>query len=660
MSTSPTNRDSSPVSPTPLSLAEAAVGAAPPSGYGGRLAHLAGNAKARRAALVVALLLLLSGLGAALAPWLFSPSALFNAIAGQLQSSSGLYVATRGRTTFSLLPRPHISINGIVFADQHGALVVEADHLHGNVNWLPLLTGRLDVGSLALIRPRIALDLDRTPMTGAGAAARAAAARPATPEAEQADRARLGVVVVLGGSARVTHHGRETVIDKIDATLDWRRVGEPAALTGAFDWRGERLQGLLWIARPGALLRGEQAIATARLDGESLHLEAQGVAQMGANARFLGRVAGAAPALRPALRLFDLSPPLPGPFENVQFSAQANLGPRDAQLTDLRLFVDANEFEGALSLRLDEERPRVTATLKSEFVSPKPMLADVPALVASDGQWTHETLDLPDLSGADVDLQLAAAHARLGRLTIDDAALTLTLRDGRLELALAQARAYRGALKGRAAFARIDGGALEVRADIQTTGVDAGALLWDAYGRQNIAGALDSTLTLDARGDSVATLMRALEGRANLTLTQGEIDGVNLERALRRLDQRPLSSAVDIRSGRSTLERASVRIAIEKGLATIEEGAAHGPGFALAISGAARVPDRSLAIRAVANEADNAGKPRDRGQQIAFDISGGWDEPTVTPDTQALIKRSGAAAPLLPSPAPEGPDASAR
>lgn len=609
---------------------------------------------ARILAAALATLLIVAAAAGALAPWLFSPMALLEAVSGQLQATSGLYVGTRGRTSFLLAPRPHISIEGIAFADRNSALVIEAEHLDGDLDLLPLFLGRLEVDSIALIRPRVRLDLDQKPVDAPGAAARAAAARPATPEAQTADAVRLGVVRIVDGALRLRRHGRDYAADRIDATLDWRRVGEAAALTGAFDWRGERLRTMLWIARPAMLLRGEQSVATARFDGDSLRLEAQGVAQTGANARFAGRVAGSAPSVRQALRLFDLSAPLPGPFGDAQFSAQASIGQREATLKELRLYVDGNVFDGEMSLREEDARLNLAATLKSEFISLKPMLADAPALTAPDGQWSRDPIDPPDLSGADVDIQLTAAHARLGRLTLDQATAAVTLRDGTLDLALTQAQAYRGRIKARAAFRPTSEG-FAVHAAAQTTGVDAGALLWDAFGKQAIGGALDSTVALDAAGDNMAMLMRSLSGRATLGLVEGEIAGLNLDRALRRLEKRPLASAMDIRSGSSTFDKASATLTVEKGVGAVEDGAARGPGFALTFTGAAHFPERSLSIKAVAREADRAGKARDKGLQISFDLAGGWDELRLTPDPQAFLRRSGAAAPLLPP--PEAPDA---
>lgn len=605
--------------------------------------------RSRRSLTILAALALVAvvGAGLALAPWLLSPVKLRESVMSQLQTATGLYVAARGEARLSLLPRPRIVIGGVGFADRNGALVVETESLQASARILPLLAGRIDIASVTLKHPRVTLDLDHKPVDAPGALGRTAATGAATPEGEKADRLQLGVLSIIGGSARITRGGQNYALDAIDAALDWRRIGEAATLTGGFDWRGERLQGVAWAARPAALLRGEQSVVTARLDGESLKVEAQGVAQGGANARFKGRIAGSAPSLRQALRLLDLAPPLPGPFEGAQFQAQAAIGLHDAQFKDLRVFVDGNAFTGAATLRRDEERPHLTASLHSDFLALKAMLADAPPLVGADGQWSRDAFDAPDLYGVNVDLQLDATHVRLGRLTFDDTALAVTLRDGAVEFVLSQAHAYRGALKGRASFAPAPVG-IEAHVTAQTSGVDAGGLIWDAFGKQALAGALDTTLTLDAEGETMAALMHNLDGRISLALSDGQIAGVDLERALRRLEKRPLASALDIRSGRSTLEKATATIKIEHGQGAITDGAARGPGFALGFSGVVRFSERALALKAVASEADAAGKPREQGLKISFDVGGGWEEMSMTPDAQAFIRRSGAAAPLLP------------
>lgn len=619
-------------------------------GRAGEMRFLARAIAGRRLLLGGVLALgVLIGAVATLAGWLYSPAATLAAVTRQINDASGLYIAARGGPRLSLTPRPHLVMTGVALADRNKALQITADELRGNLKLLPLLAGRLELDSLTLTRPRAQVDLDLARIDAPGAVTRAAAAQPGSVAAQQADDYRLGLVHIVDGALRLRRQGVDYAADRISATLDWRQVGEHALLTSALDWRGERLQLVLWAARPGMFLRGDASVVTARIDGESVKLEAQGVAQAGPNARYSGRVAGSAASAREALALFGVEAPFPGPFGDAEFSAQATIGPREAAFRDLRVRVDGNAFDGELTLREEEGRPYVCATLKSDFVALKPLLADAPPLSGPDGQWSQKPLDPPDLTGADVDLNIAARHARLGRLTLDDAKMTAALRDGVLDLSLADAQAYRGRLKARASF-RPAGEQLAMHAAVQTTGVDARALLWDAFGKEALGGALDSALTLDARGESVADMMRGLNGRASLTLSDGEIAGVDFDRALRRLEKRPLSSAQDIRSGSSALTRATATLLVENGVATLEDGVASGPGFSLNFSGTANLGERSLAIQATAREADSVGKPRDKGLHIAFDLAGAWDELKLAPDPKAFIRRSGAAAPLLPEP----------
>lgn len=598
-----------------------------------------------------------AAIAAAIAPWLFSPAALMDAVGDQLQGSSGLYVTTRGKTRFSLFPRPSIAVEGVAFADRNGALLIESSELRGDVDIVPLLTGRLKVTAVKLIRPHARVDFDKTPAGAPGAAARAAAAKPATLEAAAADNVRFGTVSVVDGDARVSYRGRLYALEKINAKFEWRRIGEAAALTGAFDFNGERLEALLWIARPGALLRGEESVVTSRLDGRTFQFEAQGVGQLGANARFVGRVAAAAASARRALALFDVAMPLPGPFSDAQFSAQATFAPQEAHFKGARLFADGNEFRGDLDLQKEDGRLTLAAALQSEFLSLRPFLAEAPPLVDANGQWSSRAFELPDdFSGVDVDLRLAVGHARLGRLKISDASITATLRDGAAELSIDQAQAYRGAFKLRASVAPGPDG-LVFRANAQTTAVEAGPLLWDAYGKPLLAGALNATLTLDGTGGRMSALMQSLNGRASVALVDGEIAGVDLEKALQGLEKRPLSSAVDIRSGRSIVDAASAAIKFENGVANISEGSVRGRGFSVTFGGSAPLPERALAIKAVAREADTAGKISDSAPSIAFEVAGRWDELALKLDTLAFIRRSDAAAPLLPRPdaPPEAP-----
>ncbi len=442
-----------------------------------------------RAGLIGALCLAaLATVAAGLAPWTFSKTALIDAISGEIYGSSGLYVAVKGQATFSLLPRPRIVVEGVALADPSAFAMLEAERLSGDLRLFPLMTGRIEFGRITLARALVTIDLGKS----SGAAPLSAASKP-----RAAPTARLGDVSLIDATVRLRDGEKVVSLENLWASLESRGPAAPATLKGAFDWRGERMEGFLWIARPEAIPHGDTTPLSLRLDGPSLTIEAEGMAQSDVKPRFVGRLTASAPSLRQAFAMFGLSPPLPGPFDNFKLAATASLEPDSIQLSQLRFSADNNDFEGAAELRREDERLNFQAKLSSGNFSLKPMLAYLPSLSNGDGQWSRETFDLPDLSRADVDLRLSAAHARLARLSVDDAEFSLGLRAGRLELALDRAKAYKGALKARATFAPGAQDAVDIHASAQTTGVDAGALLWDAIAHEDIGGSLDSNVTLE-------------------------------------------------------------------------------------------------------------------------------------------------------------------
>ena len=597
------------------------------------------------------------------APWTFSTNVLREDIAAQLRSSTGLYVFTRGRTSFSLLPQPQIRLEKISFVDPNGGLVVEADELRGYLRLLPMLAGRLEVTEAEILRPQLQINLERKPLTSAGAAVRAADARPATPEASKADAARLGVITLIDGTARLQRdNDLNETFEHIDATLDWRTISSPASLTGALNWGGERSNLALWVARPSEVLRGERSALTFQITGPSLSLSTNGNAVAGARPQFEGRIVARAASLRRIARLMDVPFPFPFPMTNFQMDCDATITARSAALANTHLRVDGNEYEGSLAWRFDDERPLLSGTLATPSLALKPVLADLPVLLGADGQFSREPFDWHDFSAFDLDLRISAARARLGRLVIEDAAATLGLHDGRLEVALADSRVAKGSIKARliagpsratdgAAIARADTLVpLDVRMNVVAKGVDWASLDWDVgNGKQALSGLVDASLTLTGEGTSPLLVARSLEGRANASAADGEINGLDVERALRRMEKNPLASASEFRNGRTPFDQAVLDWTISNGVANLTEGTIKGAGYVMSIEGKAQLPERQIAVRATVTPQGSDADARAGAGGFMFDINGAWDDPAFIPDAQGLIRRSGAAKPLLPA-----------
>ncbi len=600
-------------------------------------------------------------LGALIAtvPWVFSTNARRNEIIAQIRHMTGLVAVSQGHAVFVVLPEPHISIDKIRFADPSGALRIDADYFKGYLRVSALLRGRLEVASATLVSPKMVIDLDGSQLPSDSAIGRAASAKPSTSEAISADEARLGVVSLVDGAARVTNRRADVdvLIDHINVTLDWRKLGSPASIVGAARFQGESADIAAVVERPTALLRGEQSALRLKINGPALSLLAEGNVASAPKAQFEGRVAASAPSLRALVETGGYFVELPAPFENFALNSEARIEASNASFSSLRLELDGNEYEGALAVTMGESKPVVSGTLASSELSLRPFLDHLSPARGRDGQWSHDPfVDAENFP--DFDLRVSAARLILPGLELDDAAFSLMKQRQRLDIALIDAKADQGSVKGRASFARSSAG-LEMRASAAVSGVEAATFWSNPVGSWRILGVTAATGNVAGAGASMNELMRSLDGRAQVALSAGEIGGVNLDQALRWIEKRPLGLADNIRYGGTAFDSLGFGMRIAHGLAEIEDGTMRSRNVQLDFGGGVDLGERALNIHATATASraeDKAGADRPK---FVFDVAGSFDDLALIPDARSLIQRSGAAAPLFLPPSPAAKETSA-
>lgn len=601
------------------------------------------------------IILLLSGvaalvaIAAVVAPWAFSNAALRNEVAGQIRRITGLAAISQGHAVFVVLPEPHISIDDVSFADPSGALRINARYLKGYLRLAPLLAGRIEIASATLGQPTIYVDIDGRPMPPDSRIGRAADAAPATPEATSADEARLGVVTLVDGNAHLTSKSlaSDVLIDAINMTLDWRKPGAAASLTGQARLRGETATVATWIAKPVELLRGQQSKIALKIDAPSFSLATEGSLVSMPNWQYAGHIHTAAPSVRELLARADYKVPLPGPFNGFDLTCDAKIAAVGTVLSGLRLQFDGNDFEGTLAFQSSDKIPVVSGTLATNQLSLRPFLSSLPSATGHDGQWNQDLFNLKDLGWADLDLRISATHLLFSHFDIEDAAISLMTNSRRLELNVAEAKAYRGTIKGRATFDLDDNG-VGMRLGGVLSGVDVAALSFDAFGWPEFSGSLNGTVNLESMGGSMSDLMHNLDGTAQIDVAQGQLAGIDLDSALRRIDKSPLALLTNIHRGRTAFDHANFGLRFVKGVAEIEDGKLENPHLTLGFGGTVDFGERALDLHAAAMPSVDEPKPGEEIPKFRFDVAGSWDDLAFAPDVRGLIRRSGAAAPLFP------------
>jgi AsmA protein len=601
--------------------------------------------------------------GLAAAPWTVSQNAQIAAIETQIKAGSGLRLVSHGRSVFAVLPRPHIRIYDARLEQGGGALTLSTSSLRVDLGLAGLATGQLSLARAVLADAVFTLDSARAPSLTTAAGAKPPRGAPGAQQGGSGKTSGqdlgqnlgqgLGEVQVSNGKVLLRRAGAENpeiVADDIDARLEWSGASAPLSLVGhcLLPAMGEDrgpARFALWAAQPDKWTRGDASAITLHIEDGAFLLNLNGALALTPFPHFLGQIDGAAPSLRVAALWLGLPLPLPGPYRDATLKGEASLDPNLLSFPSLSISVDGNALDGAASVRLDGQRPQIAATLAGASVNLAPMAEDWPAMTAG-GQWSHDSFPASHLSAADVDLRLSANHVRLGDFQADAAALSAILKNGRLDLSLAEASAYSGQVRARAIIAE-SGAGFDLRGSVSAEKIDVAALLWDGFKRQALTGVGRGALTFETSGYSYYELASHLDGRGDLSVDNGEIYGLDLSLAFRRMERRPLTAGVELRSGRTSFTTLATKFSIVQGVAEIEEGVARDDRMTTYFSGRAQIAERTLDLHAAASRPSASGADA-TSLQLGFSISGGWDDATVVPDALSLINRSDAAAPLLP------------
>ncbi|MFN3890722.1 MAG: AsmA family protein [Beijerinckiaceae bacterium] len=582
-------------------------------------------------------------LAAGLIPLPLWSNALQRALVDQVAQTTALEASTGGRATLAALPYPRVTYEKVRIGHPDGSVSIVADGLTAELSITRLLSGQIEFAGLRLARPHVTIDAAAERLEKSAAIQRAIVAQSDSDEARSADRARLGVVRIVNGSLRLrANESLMIVVDDVNARVDWPSLGSTATLSGRATWRGEKLNIDALLAKPAEVLRGEKSPFTGKLSSRLIDISLDGALSGGSRWLLDTRVAVSSERFTQFLNQIDVQPPVPGRLARFALSGQLRALPQSAQLSDLRLSIDGNSFDGSLSLLAGEKRPKISGTLATRTYDLRTGDAGLPVM-QRERQWSKDALAVGRLDLFDADLRVSAARLNLGRLTLSDAGFVVALEDGLLEITTGAAEAYGGALRGRWRF-----NARTATPEMSATGnfknINLASFLRGMGHGPVASGSATGEFDLQSRGSNVHAMMQHLSGTIRSTIRSPEVVGVDLERALRRTERRPLSIPAELRSGQTSFTAAEFDARIEEGRLEIERAVAAGPGVEIVVSGDALLAERMLRLEVAARQP----RPGKSGPvpTLILDVEGPWERPEISIDPESLIQRSEAAAPL--------------
>jgi len=604
----------------------------------------------KRLGMPIAAFLAAALLGLIAISWMIDPNAVRLSVEKQIRAATGLDLMVNGDVRVSVFPGSSITLRqvGLKGASSRGSGVADepltVDELTANLRLLPLLMRRYEIADVTLQHPRINVKraADGHSNWSAIVETLARTIKPGidSPVSFSEIRIKDGVLTYQNDARDIAE-----TINGIDLSLAWPSISRSFAATGQFNWRGEMVDGSLSITDFIAALSGDRSGIKVRVASAPLKFAFDGALANRASLLMEGTLTADSPSLRNALRWTGQTTPGTGGLGRFALKARTNVVGESISLTNVNLELDGNTAEGVITYS-NNDRQTVQATLAADALDFTPYI-DTLRLVASGARdWNRQLFDLRGLSATDLDMRLSAAKVTIGASKLGRTALGANLRNGTLALSIGEAQIYGGILKGSFGVTRADADA-EVKAQFQFTDVDLASCANELFGVSRLSGRGNLNFAVEARGASPFTLAQSLDGTATLTGHDGAIGGLNVEQLLKRLERRPLSGAGNFRNGSTPFDSLNIAIRFNDGLATAEDARIEGPTTRVLITGTASVPSREYDLKGVASLVVASDAPP--AFQLPFVVQGPWDDPLIFPDSDSLIRRSPASAPLLDS-----------
>jgi AsmA protein len=577
---------------------------------------------------------------------LFIPrETVLSAIKGEIKAATGLDLAVRGEATVSLFPWGHVSLGDVVLAgasDNEPALA--AKELHARLRLVPLLFGRIGASDLSLSHARVAVIIGPDGSSNwSGLSEKLAHTFMPAERVTTVSEIRIadGTVAI-----RDEIHGIEENLSGVEMSLAWPAIARTFAATGRFVWRNETIDASATIADLVAALTGARSGLKVRLSGAPFKIAFEGHITRTPAFRLDGTLAADTQSLRRALALGGLTPLPGGGFGRFALKAQMSVVGGAVALSSVNVELDGNTAEGVMTFT-SERRNTLQGTLAADELDLTPFLSTLHMLRTAEREWSPVPIMLDGLTGLDLDLRVSARRILLGPAALGRTALAANLRQGRLTIAIGESQAFGGVLTGSIAVAKTSTGG-EIESQLRFANVDLEACLGDLFGTRRVEGKGTLTLAVAAAGDSILGFAQTLNGSATLSAKQGAIVGYNVEQLLRRLESRPLAARNEFRTGRTPFENLNVRLKLVRGMAQVEEVRLDSAAIRLGIAGSASIPGRDFDLKGTASlipAGATSETPADF--ELPFVVQGPWDNPVMLPDTELLLRRSGAAAPLF-------------
>lgn len=541
-----------------------------------------------------------------IAPLFISAEDVRNKVFAEIEGASGYRLTVNGPVHISAFPSLKLVAEDVGVARSAGAGMTDlatAKQLRFGLALAPLLSGRVQVTEMALIKPIITLP-DSKAKTAAPAADTGAAG-PSIATALQS--LRLDSLKIQDGTVMLAS-GKRLDILSLAVSLPDPQGLLSLDLEARFD--GKQLGVVGSIASFGPFLDGTPSQVL--LDVEAPAHFSQRLALMG-TATYTGDI-----------------------LALDSFSARAG----EARV------------QGVVSANLSGAVPQISASLNGDRLDLDTLLGGSASASAASGKgggasgWSDASIDFSALKSINAQLNLSVELLSYGTIDAGPINIRANVAGGKLKVELPNFQLYGGVGTGVLAV-DASGKSPAQTFRFSLSNLDAYPFLDAAAGFQQIEGRAAIAIDLTASGASQRSMVSALNGTAKLEFTDGAIRGINVAKMVRNLSSATLSGWQEGDAEKTDFASLGASFKIAQGRAQTNDLHLNGPLVRMAGTGTVDLPAQTINFRVdpqvVASLEGQGGKKDLAGLGVPVAINGPWTAPSIYPDIAGILENPQAA-----------------
>jgi AsmA protein len=348
-------------------------------------------------------------------------------------------------------------------------------------------------------------------------------------------------------------------------------------------------------------------------------------------------------------------------LSRASLSGQIDVTPSRAMLDELTLALDGKELAGRAGID-NLESGRLFARLQGGEFDLNPYLAPRPAgeeasgsgggsgggsgIGGGAGQNAEIELPMEALRGLNLDARLQLSRLIYEKYRIDNPVVHVTAAGGQIRVTELVAQAFEGSVNGSGALdVRSDVPAYSARADIANVALQP--MLMAVMDEDRLLGKGNLSFDVATQGKRVDQLKSALEGNADVALSDGKIKGFDIGYLLRRAQAR-LEGRTEPEPAEKSTDFTSITgtATIRNGVVRNDDLAGASPMLRVAGKGQVDLPRETIDYGVTATVVNTAtgqgGKELERLKQVPVPIriKGPFSDPSITLDMQALAREA--------------------